>query len=500
MKARHNVKSKSILNQSNVTFLIALGLIILLGLAVIVSFIKFSERNTELSAQRLVDSVGLAIEERLHFYQTLVDNIAARKDTQIILELGAVSEAEAWSSKQRQLIPNAISLALVDKDTQVMGDAGELRVGPQCRTDLRNYIDRDQSYRMSLHDEIPEFAHFDVVSPVTDDSGMRIGLVFASFSIDVLNMTLKKLAGDQSNMVLRGENGRVITEYQQVDAGNFYRAESTLNKGDWHLQLEIIPHRDHITILGLIAFMFAVALLFMTLMIILSRRQVTGLLSEFENIRQHLDAVLNYDSDKEPLPARYRETEAILPTIHSLSHAMGSRARYLSRLSETDSLTGLGNRRSYDEKIRHAWESVLAGNRLHLIYLDLDYFKQCNDHYGHATGDSVLKMFAECLTQHTRPNDVLIRMGGDEFVVMLEGMQEDAIDEWYQRIADCFQQRQVEAGINEPRCTVSAGATHMRAETDTVEAVAKQADSALYEAKGQGRGRLVIHENVKSAT
>jgi diguanylate cyclase (GGDEF)-like protein/PAS domain S-box-containing protein len=94
-------------------------------------------------------------------------------------------------------------------------------------------------------------------------------------------------------------------------------------------------------------------------------------------------------------------------------------------LSRTDSLTGLFNRRAFFEELsRRMRRAAVGGSSAALIYLDLDYFKQVNDLYGHKRGDEALLTVRDMLLRHTRPTDLAARLGGDEFAVWLEGADE----------------------------------------------------------------------------
>ena len=101
----------------------------------------------------------------------------------------------------------------------------------------------------------------------------------------------------------------------------------------------------------------------------------------------------------------------------SIEHTISQRAR-LNRLASLDTLTGLRNRRGLDELIDENADCAV-------MVCDLDDFKQINDRYGHETGDLVLARFAEILREHTREADIAVRLGGDEFCVILPGTDYD---------------------------------------------------------------------------
>jgi diguanylate cyclase (GGDEF)-like protein len=164
----------------------------------------------------------------------------------------------------------------------------------------------------------------------------------------------------------------------------------------------------------------------------------------------------------------------------------------LSQLNDearTDALTGLLNRRGFDER---AALELARTRREHLpiavAVFDLDYFKRINDEWGHKIGDRVLARLGQILAAHTRDIDVTARFGGEEFVVLLPGCTSDDADNFAQRIRKVLAADEP-AGL--PTIRVSAGiqAAHTPSSVDTM---LQGADSALYKAKRAGRDRAVI--------
>jgi diguanylate cyclase (GGDEF)-like protein/PAS domain S-box-containing protein len=164
----------------------------------------------------------------------------------------------------------------------------------------------------------------------------------------------------------------------------------------------------------------------------------------------------------------------------------------LEFLAHHDPLTRLPNRRLLLSRIRHAIESVKReGGMLALLMLDLDRFKDVNDSFGHTTGDELLQQVAERLTKRLRTVDTLTRLGGDEFTVLLQGIthREDA-----GRVAS-----EIVTMLGEPwflsngfevRIGSSVGITLFPDHCATAEEMLQQADTALYQAKEEGRGRF----------
>lgn len=158
-------------------------------------------------------------------------------------------------------------------------------------------------------------------------------------------------------------------------------------------------------------------------------------------------------------------------------------------LAIRDGLTGLFNRRHVLELLDDAIRRSLdAGERLCVALVDLDYFKRVNDELGHLVGDAVLRDFAKHLTQRFRASDYLGRYGGEEFLVVLRGAALDVAH----RILETFRTGFAERDHGDlPRYTFSAGIAELGTDGATGVELLARADLRLYEAKRQGRDRIV---------
>ncbi|MBA4489773.1 GGDEF domain-containing protein [Paracoccus sp. S1E-3] len=165
----------------------------------------------------------------------------------------------------------------------------------------------------------------------------------------------------------------------------------------------------------------------------------------------------------------------------------------------TDSLTGLFNRRGFELAFSLAVDSRNAppdrAQEFAVMQLDLDWFKDVNDSFGHAAGDAVLRRVAEVLRQETRADDTIARIGGDEFLILLQGLQSrTALEQLGRRIIAAIQQP---VWYERHLCRVSAsiGAVLSDSYGDiTAEQILSDADEALYAAKHDGRGCLRLHD------
>jgi diguanylate cyclase (GGDEF)-like protein len=172
--------------------------------------------------------------------------------------------------------------------------------------------------------------------------------------------------------------------------------------------------------------------------------------------------------------------------------------RALEEMAHYDGLTGIANRRFFDEILHRSLSHAMrTGTSLGLALFDVDHFKQFNDHYGHGRGDDALKFVA--MTLHTfakRPSDLAARYGGEEFVLLMPGIE---ADQFALRV-DAFREEVQNGAVEHARSTtagvltISGGALVWRSPAPSDAALLmEQADRLLYQAKSQGRNRILMH-------
>jgi diguanylate cyclase (GGDEF)-like protein len=171
------------------------------------------------------------------------------------------------------------------------------------------------------------------------------------------------------------------------------------------------------------------------------------------------------------------------------SNRFDAQRRLLEELATHDPLTGAGNRRLMRRQLDQAIERFAAdGRQSTLLVLDLDDFKSVNDEFGHEAGDRVLEHFAEHVRTLLRSDDGFYRMGGEEFVILLPGMNDDtarkALPKLHQRLSGSV------TGPDGP-IRLSAGVATLAAGEDWSRWLAR-ADNAMYRAKRTGRDRLLF--------
>lgn len=163
----------------------------------------------------------------------------------------------------------------------------------------------------------------------------------------------------------------------------------------------------------------------------------------------------------------------------------------LDTLANTDLLTNLPNRRRALNILAHEWQlSIQEGSPLACMMLDADGFKQVNDHYGHDAGDAVLRDLAHCLEHAVRNDDVVCRLGGDEFLIICTNTPLSGALQLAQKVLNTVNQLVVPVGTGEWQGHISIGAAVRTESMRGIDDLIKKADQGLYAAKQKGRNRV----------
>lgn len=178
----------------------------------------------------------------------------------------------------------------------------------------------------------------------------------------------------------------------------------------------------------------------------------------------------------------------------AVNHELKQAKEQAEHLARTDVLTGLNNRRSFFETGNVILQNACRYERpLSMAMLDLDNFKAINDTYGHGTGDEVIKAVANTLRQGKRESDITGRLGGEEFGILLQETDLVAAAELIERLRIEIQNIVVKSGNAQVGITASFGLSEIDENCATLEKLIANADRALYQAKEEGRNRVVIN-------
>ena len=181
------------------------------------------------------------------------------------------------------------------------------------------------------------------------------------------------------------------------------------------------------------------------------------------------------------------EVGYLTQVFNTMVESLRKNREELERLSTTDSLTGLGNRRHLMNLLPQEIERVRrSAQRFSILMLDVDHFKKYNDDHGHQAGDAVLAGVGKVLRESIRPYDCAARYGGEEFLVILSGVSLDDAQECGERIRKQVRSEQFDGGP----VTISIGVAEYPTHGETENAIIGQADAALFRAKRAGRDRV----------
>ena len=211
-----------------------------------------------------------------------------------------------------------------------------------------------------------------------------------------------------------------------------------------------------------------------------------------DHIGQHMNKFREFEEKRNEVSEyRIKELNLRLQSMEKESNDLKIKVVKERKQALIDSLTGVANRMSYDERIEQEyvhWKRYQSP--LSLIVIDIDYFKKINDNYGHMAGDKVLQTLAKLVQKNIRETDLLTRYGGEEFAIIMPDTDQKAAIGVAEKLRieteNCaFHYR--DTGVN---ITISCGVTEFKGQ-DNPEIVFERADAALYKAKGAGRNRCI---------
>jgi diguanylate cyclase (GGDEF)-like protein len=230
------------------------------------------------------------------------------------------------------------------------------------------------------------------------------------------------------------------------------------------------------------------------IIIITARAGIEHLVNAFEN---GVDDYLNKPLDSMELTARVRAAgriailqNSLLQTTETLSQSNSE----LAAMATTDPLTGLGNRRYLRDHLEPLMNQVRNRNgALCCGMIDIDHFKQINDTYGHQVGDEILVGVSRRLKRTVRPTDIVTRIGGEEFAIVMQYNQTDLCNpEHFHRVLESIRQRAFKTSAGNIKVTISIGLfRYSHGDTDiSLNDILLKADEKLYVAKNEGRDRV----------
>ncbi len=189
--------------------------------------------------------------------------------------------------------------------------------------------------------------------------------------------------------------------------------------------------------------------------------------------------------------------ESLQTKVEARTKELNDANEKLERLATEDPLTGLNNRRVFEQRYGQEFgRAKRHGHDLTLVMLDIDHFKAVNDTYGHLIGDEVLKRVAAHLKATARASDILARIGGEEFCMVLPESPENSCVTFLERLRSDIAEMEFDADGRSFRVTCSFGIAGLSADVEGRDVLMEKADAALYYAKQTGRNRVIRHADL----
>jgi len=448
-------------------------------------------------AQKDLGTYEQALQRQISFYQRLLEGLAKRADVHNLLEFGDHEGAFLWAINYRKLLPDTVGLSLIDRDGEILGNPDSLLIGSKCRIDIANLSSGKNIVSPAVHSERAGLEHFDLFAPVINVDGERLGYLFASFELAVVQGLLDAMTHNGHAVTALAANRVQIASTERFSsstgAEEVFEFTRPVSGTDWSIVLKSRPAGREEAYTTLLIAASILALFIGISVVLLSRHLSKGLLTEIFSIRAALDRIAEGNDMPIDIQPHFRETAPLMNAVQDVSNRIQAQKETLRKLSETDSLTGLLNRRRFSQELEKTWALANRKVNVYVMMLDVDDFKQINDQQGHVAGDRVLKIFADCLNDCSRSTDVVTRLGGDEFVMLLVHSDEAAGLELFKRLGICFREAQTkqpnDAGLY---CTLSAGLVRIDPEIDIdAEASLRRSDEALYRAKQGGKNQIL---------
>ncbi len=471
------------------------GIFVSLALSAYFLFHSFAtqQEHQEISHELRIKAQKIAF--LVDFYRNIIEQTAREQSTSDLVMFGSPSEAQNWAASKQKLLPRNIGLALVNRDGEVLGNPLALRVGDSCLADLRDHIEGTGTKQPPVHALVAGLEHFDLIANIQDESGI-VGALFSSFSLGSLQEELDRMIQNGQQLKLYSGDGTLLASAGQIrEQLALPEQVIPVANTDWVLRAAV-EQRDYSPLWSKLAVAGATIFLLIILVLYLFSRRLSNIFAlDLKAIERLLAQVKDNQFDRHPaVESRLKETGNIMRSIEGLAGEILQYQNQLMAASETDELTGLYNRRAFNQRAKRGFELARRGINTSVVALDMDYLKTANDRFGHAVGDRLLTTLADCLKANTRGTDIAARLGGDEFIVMLMHCERSNILPWFNKVSAAFSERQKtifpdDADIVRP-CTVSAGFAQVSEADTKIEDAITRADEALYAAKGAGRGQI----------
>jgi diguanylate cyclase (GGDEF)-like protein len=397
-------------------------------------------------------------------------------------------------------LPDHHWLTIANQQGEVLYDDFGEKVGDLCRTDIRKFIDSEHNYQTYIHPG-PDDYHFDVMAP-WNYQGKGNGVFYVSFKPRIIARLLRHsevvghqlilLRSDIPSLIEISSHGGRNELDRPIHLGKEELARISVSKQlkGTRWTLAALPAADLFSQQR--AQIRGQAVLVLAGFIILSGIMLWLIRGEEKKRTRAETALRNSHNELETRVAE--RTKDLLKTNYQLQTEINERIKAQDSLqfqAHHDALTGLPNRMLLRDRLEHAFaQSNRTGMPVAIMLLDLDGFKLVNDSLGHHNGDELLKTVAMRLRNCVRDYDTVSRLAGDEFTVLLEGINNiDDASLVAQNILAVVEEP-IFIGGHEVSVTTSIGITVYPADSRNIDELLKNADTAMYRAKKSGNAYM----------
>lgn len=399
-------------------------------------------------------------------------------------------------SSRRRNVSRIFKIALVSPQGKVYEDPSA-PIGAACRKSLSRLLNQEESSpSLPSHGaSVPERGHVDTLMPVRNARDDILGYVFVSFRLGPLVEALSKNAANVRYRV-RDDFGNIAYASPGFAPDQPGTQLRTVAIPHTHWTLDVMePSHPAFNFWALLLLGNGIlAGLVIVVFVFFQHRVQKEVRSEVEQLQQTLEAIHRGGMELPYIRPRLEDTVKIWHNIKELAHDIHLQRKQLELLSLSDSLTGLPNRRFFENEMTRAIALAKRGVNVCLAVIDLDHFKELNDKAGHLAGDAALRILGQTLRQHLRSSDFCARLGGDEFAVLCINSHPLEKEEGLNRLADAFKTKlNTQSNLRGHPLSLSIGliALDPARDRNPTEAL-HRADAALYEAKSRGRNQIVF--------
>ncbi len=205
------------------------------------------------------------------------------------------------------------------------------------------------------------------------------------------------------------------------------------------------------------------------------------------------DDIIDIETIKEKFTSLQEHMFQEVERANSHIHQLKEKVKLLEEKNNLDALTKTFNRNALENYLKKLTDKKDLKRELHILMLDIDNFKQINDKYGHIAGDKILIFITHILKKTLREGDKVFRYGGEEFVIILNRIDEENCIKIANRLLQLVSSNKLVYKNDTIRVTMSAGGTKLFP-GDTPETILERADKALYEAKQAGKNRFILYK------